>query len=197
MLLLIVPIAVGAFVATNLDNLALLAAFLVRYRHRTFIVAAAYLASVLILSLSGYGVSRAAEIVPVEYLAWLGLVPISLGIAGVVNLFRENSSADDTREIALGGSRAAFLATVTSQLGNGADTILTFGALFADSNPAADTLIAITIAAMAVIFLVGARYAVGHPALRKSIENHAHRITPFILIIVGAYILADTATDLV
>ncbi len=197
MLLLIVPIAVGAFVATNLDNLALLAAFLMRYRHRTFSVATAYMASVLILGLAGYGVSHAAEIVPVEYLAWLGLVPISLGIAGVVNLLRENSSADDTREVALGGGRAAFLATVTSQLGNGADTILTFGALFADSNPAADTLIAITIVAMAVIFLVGARYAVGHPALRKSIENHAHRITPFILIIVGAYILADTVSDVV
>jgi cadmium resistance protein CadD (predicted permease) len=44
MLLLIVPIAVGAFVATNLDNLALLAVFLVRYRHRTVIVGAYILA---------------------------------------------------------------------------------------------------------------------------------------------------------
>lgn len=197
MLLLIVPIAVGAFVATNLDNLALLAAFLVRYRHRTFSVATAYMASVLILGLAGYGVSHAAEIVPVEYLAWLGLVPISLGIAGVVNLLRENSSADDTREVALGGGGAAFLATVTSQLGNGADTILTFGALFADSSPAADTLIAITVATMAVIFLGGARYAIEHPTINKSIEGHAHQVTPFILIIVGTYILANTATDLV
>jgi len=48
---------------------------------------------------------------------------------------------------------------------------------------------------MAVLFLAGARYAVGHPAIEKSIEKHAQKITPFILIIVGAYIVADTATD--
>jgi len=194
---LIVPIAAGAFVATNLDNLALLAAFLVRFRHRTIIVSSAYLASVLILGLGGYGISYAAEFVAVEHIAWLGLVPISLGIAGVVKLFRENAPASFNESVSFESSRIAFLATITSQIGNGADTILTFGTLFADSNPAADILIAITIAAMACVFLVGARYAVGHPGLRKSIDKHAHQITPFILIIVGAYILADTATDLV
>jgi cadmium resistance protein CadD (predicted permease) len=194
-LLLIVPIAAGAFVATNLDNLALLAAFLVRFRHRTLAVAAAYITSALILALAGYGVGRAAEIAPVEYLGWLGLVPLCLGIAGVVNLYRDNTPLHNTDEGESGGSRIAFVATLTSQLGNGADTILTFGALFADSNPASDSLIAVTVLAMAVIFLAGTRYAVGHPALRKSIENCAPRITPFLLIIVGLYILVDTATD--
>jgi len=194
-LLLIVPVAVGAFVATNLDNLALLAALLARYRHHALIVGAAYFASVLMLGLGGYGIGHAAEIVPVDYLGWLGLIPIGLGSVGVINLFRENTPSHTTREQAFEGGGAAFLATLASQLGNGVDTILTFGALFADSNPASDTLIGITVAAMAVLFFAGARYAVGHPALEKSIEKHAQRITPFILIIVGAYIVADTATD--
>jgi cadmium resistance protein CadD (predicted permease) len=196
-LTLIVPVAAGAFVATNLDNLALLMAFLLRYRHRTLTVAAAYLASVSLLGLAGYGVGRAAELAPVEYLGWLGLVPISLGIAGVINLFRENSPSHAVGEDSRGGSRAAFLATLSAQLGNGADTIVTFGALFADSNPASDSLIVVTLTAMAIIFLVGALYAIGHRAIEKSIEKHAQRITPFILIIVGTYILADTATDLI
>ena len=194
-LILIVPVAVGAFVATNLDNLALLAALLARYRHRALIVGAAYFASVLTLGLSGYGIGRAAEFVPVNYLGWLGLIPIGLGLVGVINLFRENMPSHTTREQALGGGGAAFLATLASQLGNGVDTILTFGALFADSNRASDTLIGITVAAMTVLFFAGARYAVGHAALEKSIEKYAQRITPFILIIVGAYIVADTATD--
>jgi len=197
-LILIVPIAVGAFVATNLDNLALLAALLARYQHRALIVGAAYMISVLVLGLVGYGVGHTAEFAPIEYIAWLGMIPIGLGMAGVINLFRrKDESLDAVRDESSGGAWAAFLATLASQLGNGVDTILTFGALFADSNPASDALIGITVAAMAVLFLAGARYAVGHPALEKSIEKYAHRITPFILIIVGVYIMADTVTDVI
>jgi cadmium resistance protein CadD (predicted permease) len=195
-LILIVPVAAGAFVATNLDNFALLVTFLVRYRHRTLVVAAAYVASISLLGLVGYGIGRGADIAPVELLGWLGLIPIALGTAGVVRLFRDKTAAGTLREDSVGGSGTAFLATLTSQIGNGADTIATFGALFADSNPASDTLIIFTFAAMAIIFLASAHYAIRHPAVKNSVENHAHRITPFILIIVGAYILANTATDL-
>jgi len=195
-LILIVPVAVGAFIATNLDNLALLAALLARFQHRKLVVGAAYLTSVVILASAGYGVGHAVGVAPVEYIGWLGLIPIGLGTAGVISLLRrKNDSMGAVRGESAGSAWAAFLATVASQVGNGVDTILTFGALFADSNPASDTLIGITVASMAIVFLAGARYAVGHPAIEKSIENHAHKITPFILIIVGAYILADTVTD--
>ena len=195
-LILIVPVAAGAFVATNLDNFVLLVTFLVRYRNRTLIVAATYVASISLLVLVGYGIGRGADIVPVELLGWLGLIPIGLGTAGVIGLIRDKTADGAVREASVGGGETAFLATLTSQVGNGADTIVTFGALFADSNPASDTLIIFTLVAMTIIFLVSAHYAVRHPVLRQSIENHAHRITPFILIIVGAYILANTATDL-
>ena len=191
----IVPVAAGAFVATNLDNFALLVTFLVRYRQRTPIVAAGYFVSISLLCLVGYGIANAAAVAPVEYLGWLGLVPIGLGVAGVARLFSKNRPPGAARNESVGGSHAAFLATLTSQLGNGADTIVTFGALFADSNPASDTLILLTIAAVAIIFFVSAKYAVRHPLLKKWTENHAHQITPFILIIVGIYIIAATATD--
>ena len=194
-LVLIVPVAVGAFVATNLDNLALLAGLLARYQHRVLIVGTAYIISVLMLGLGGYGVAHAAEIAPVEYLGWLGLIPIGLGTVGVIDLFRKNTSSYTIRENTFGSGSAAFLATLASQLGNGVDTVLTLGALFADSNPVSDAIIGITVAAMAVLFLAAAHYAVGHPAIEKSIQKHAHRVTPFMLIIVGAYILVDTATD--
>jgi cadmium resistance protein CadD (predicted permease) len=194
-LVLIVPVAIGAFVATNLDNLALLAALLARYPSRRLVVGVAYIASVLMLGLGGYGIAHAADIAPVEYLGWLGLIPIGLGTVGVIDLFRKNTASYTIRENASGSAGAAFIATLASQLGNGVDTVLTFGALFADSNPKSDALVGITVAAMAVLFLAGARYAVGHPAIEKSIENQAHKITPFILIFVGAYILVDTATD--
>ena len=191
----IIPVAAAAFIATNLDNFALLVTFLVRYRHRTLIVAAAYFAGISVMGLVGYGIGYAAAIAPVEYLGWLGLVPLGLGVAGVVGLIREKTSSRATREDSVGGSRTAFFATLIGQLGNGADTIVTFGALFADSNPASDTLIIVTLAAMAIVFFVSAYYAIRHSALEKWIEDHAHQITPFILIVVGTYIVTNTATD--
>ena len=92
--------------------------------------------------------------------------------------------------------RTAFMATLFIQLANGADTVITFGALFTDSTRSADLLIILTLAAMAVIFALVANYAIRHPAFGDFIERYAYRVTPFILIAVGSYILLNTATDL-
>jgi cadmium resistance protein CadD (predicted permease) len=192
----IIAIAAGAFIATNLDNFALLVTFLVRYRHRTLIVACAYFASIFLLGLTGYVIAAAASIAPVEYLGWLGLIPMTIGTAGVVRLVRGRTSGRVTREESVGGGKTTFLATLFSQLGNGGDTVITFGALFADSNRLSDTLIIFALTTMAIIFFVSARYAIRHPIIKKRIESHAHQITPFIMIIVGAYIVANTATDM-
>ena len=88
------------------------------------------------------------------------------------------------------------MATLVSQLGNGADTIVILGVLFTDSMPSADILIIFTLAAMAVVFVLVGIYAVRHPALSEWIDHYAYRAMPFVLIIVGVYILANTASDL-
>ena len=50
--------------------------------------------------------------------------------------------------------------------------------------------------AYAVIFVLVGIYAVRHPALSKWIDRYAYRAMPFVLIIVGIYILANTVTDM-
>jgi cadmium resistance protein CadD (predicted permease) len=104
-LIQIIPVAAGAFIATNLDNFALLVTFLVRYRHRTLIVAGAYFASIFLLGLVGYAIGSAAATAPVEYLGWLGLMPMAIGTAGVVRLVRERTSSELTREAAMVATR--------------------------------------------------------------------------------------------
>lgn len=195
-LITIIPIAAGAYIATNLDNLVLLVLLLTRYGNHTASVIAGFFACMFILGTTGFWIGMAANIAPVEYLGLLGFVPISIGIIGVVKLLRGEAGPIEADEQSIGGMRTVFMATLISQLGNGADTIVTFGALFADSMPSADILIVLTLAAMAVIFVLVAIYTIRHPSLNDLIRRHGHRVTPFILIIVGAYILANTATDL-
>ena len=191
----IVPIAVGAYFATNMDNFILLAALLARYRRQTVNVVAAYFTCMLILGIVGFGVSEIANYVPIRNLGLLGIVPIYIGVVELVRIHRGRKKIAVATEISLESNHKVFLTTLISQLGNGADTILIFGILFADSTPAADALIMSTLAAMAIICVLVAMYAVRHPTISSVISRYAHRVLPFILIIVGAYVLANTATD--
>ena len=194
--LAIIPIAAGAYVATNLDNFTLLVALFARYRHKVLQVIAGYLTSMLILVTIAYWASTAASAIPVEYLGLLGIVPISVGAVGLVRLFRGHTSKSTTEQIKSTAGKSVIFTTLAVQLGNGADTLVTVSALFADSNLSADVLAIVTLAATALLFVFVAVYAVKHPTLTIWIERNADRITPFILIIVGTYILLNTATDI-
>ena len=195
-LIAIIPIAAGAYAATNMDNFILLVALLARYRNHTSYVVAAYLASMLIFGLVGLLIGKAANIAPVEYLGLLGIVPISIGAVELIQLRRGKEKVTLAKEISVDGSQKAFMTTLSSQLANGADTIVVFGVLFIDSLPSADILTILTLAAMGAVFVFVGIYAVRHPALCEWIDRYAHRVMPFVLIIVGVYIVANTATDL-
>jgi cadmium resistance protein CadD (predicted permease) len=191
----IVPIAIGAYVATNIDNLILLTVLLARYRTQTLSVVAGYFTCMLILGIVGFGVSEIANVVPIRYLGFLGIVPIYIGVVEFVRNYRAKKNAAAATETSYDDNPKAFATTLISQLGNGADTILVFGILFVDSTPAADILIIFTLAAMAFSFVFVAMVAVRHPAMSSVISQYAHRVLPFVLIIVGVYVLANTATD--
>ncbi len=195
-LIAIIPIAAGAFVATNLDNFILLVALLARYRNHTSNVIAGYFAGMLILGFVSLWIGKAANIVPVEYLGRLGFVPISIGTVELIQSLRGKAKVTTAKEKSIDGVQKVFITTLISQLGNGADTIVIFGILFIDSMPSADMLTILTLAAMAVIFVLVGTYAVRHPALSEWIDRYAYRAMPFVLIIVGVYIVAKTASDL-
>jgi len=195
-LIAIIPIAAGAYVATNLDNLILLVSLLARYRNHTSIVVAGYFACMLVLGLVGYSIGEAANILPVEYLGLLGFVPISIGAYELLQVHGGKAKITMANSKSVDGVQKVFLATLISQLSNGADTVVVFGVLFTDSNAPADILIILTLVAMAVIFVLVGIYAVHHPALSKWIDRYAYRAMPFVLISVGIYILANTVTDI-
>ena len=195
-LLLIVPIAAGAFVATNLDNLMILVSLLARFRSRKLHVITGYFSAALIICLLGFWIGAVADEAPVQYLGLLGIVPIAIGSAELFRLFRSKSAEIDTEDEASESGHSAFIATLFTQLSNGADTVVTFGALFADSVASTNLMIIMTLVAMTVIFMFIAIHTTTHPKLGNWIERYGPRITPFILIAVGVYIITNTATDL-
>lgn len=193
-MILIVPVAAGAYVATNLDNLILLISLHARYSSRRLQVSLGYGLGMLIVGVIALVVGKAAEIIPVQYIGLLGLVPLIVGLRALFVVLRQHPPGTDP-DPRTGDGRAVMVVTLVTQLSNGADTIVTFSILFADSGPATDLLISATFLAMLVLFAAAAVVALSHPWLAREARRIGHYVTPLLMIAIGAYVLTNTATD--
>lgn len=193
----IVAITAGAFIGTNLDNLILLVAFYSRYHKRSQTVTAGYVSGMLLIGIIFFLIGKSGDFIPVNYLGLLGIVPIIIGMTGLIQLFRP-ATVDSIAAPALAQQqKAVFFAVLMTQLGNGADTIITFSVLLADSTDKIDLIILPAFLAMVMLFTMLARYSLKHPRFSSFLDRFGRYITPVILILVGWYVLSDTATDLV
>jgi len=183
-----VVLGIVAYASTNIDNLLLLASLRggagsagpVRLG---FVCATA---GILLLSLSfmtlGY-------FIPASALGYLGVVPITLGVRQL--LFTGGPDAAVRPDAVSAASVGAIL------FSNSSDTLAAFGPLFVESEPVVALTLGATllVCATAVILLVERlQHAIGG---KPWLDTLAARGTPVIMILVGAYILMDTATDLV
>lgn len=192
----IVAIAAGAFIGTNLDNLILLVALHRRYADHSRMVTAGYFTGMILIGVICLVIGEVGELIPVAYLGLLGMIPILIGVNALIQLLRNKQSGDTTSLTTANNRHAVFIAVLMTQLSNSADSIITFSVLLADSADLADYLIAPTFLAMSGVFAWVGLYALKHRGLSDFLERFGSYLTPFILILVGVYILSNTATDL-
>jgi cadmium resistance protein CadD (predicted permease) len=193
----IIAVTATAFIGTNLDNLLLLVALHTHYRDHPAAVSAGYVAGMLLIGALCLLVGQLDALIPVTHLGLLGIIPLTAGVLALIRLFRkgapkganDNTSADNT-------ARSIFTVLLVTQLSHSTDTIITFSALLADSTELSDYRIAPVYLAMVACFAWLARYALTHQKLSASLERYGPYVTPFILILVGIYIISNTATDL-
>jgi cadmium resistance protein CadD (predicted permease) len=196
-ILTIVAVAASAFIGTNLDNLVLLMALYSRYDQKSGIVTAGYFAGMLLIGAVCLLIGEAGEFFPLAYLGMLGVIPIFIGVVALIKLFlgKNTNQAHDTS--VKHSHMAIFMAVLMTQLGNGADSIITFSVLYADSTDSSDYLIVTTFIGMICLFAWLAYYSLKHRRLSEILVKYGHFVTPFILILVGVYIILNTASDLV
>lgn len=196
-ILIIIAVASGAFIGTNLDNLLLLMAMYSRYEQNAVMVTAGYVAGMLLIGAISLLIGEAGELLPLAYLGFLGAIPISMGLFSLWKLFGKVEIEDVSSVIDAHSGMAVFVTLIATQLSNSADSIVTFSALFADSTDAADYLIAPTFLAMTLVFSGVAYYSLKHHRLGHLVNRYGKYVTPFILILVGWYIFSNTGSDLV
>ena len=182
-----------AFASTNVDDIFLLTLFYgdKRFRHREILAGQLLgIGTLIAISLAG---SLLGLLVAPPYMGLLGLIPIFLGVKGIIALWRNNADADDedlhTRK---GKSRLLSVAGVT--IANGGDNIGIYVPLFA-TFAWPDKVVMITMFfIMTFVWCFTARYFVKHPYVAKNVERYGHIVTPFVLVALGVYIFYENGT---
>ncbi len=181
--------------ATSVDNLiVLVSAFGARRESRTTVCLGFTVGVVIILVIS-LAFSLLGEVIPVRYLGYLGVVPIYLGIRG---LTRWASPQSESRDLPASNS-TDLLKGVTAvsllTLAGGTDTIAVIGPLLAESNVVGVWAVCsgYVIAVIGLAALLGC--ALSHPAITNPLRRYGWMIGPAVMIVIGSYILANTATD--
>jgi cadmium resistance protein CadD (predicted permease) len=195
-ILAIVTVTAGAFVGTNLDNMLLLVALYSRYQERPVVVSAGYFLGMLLIGSICLLIGEVGEVIPIASLGFLGVFPIMIGVIAFFRLFRNKATVDNHSTGTDNSPYAIIMTVLMTQLSNGADSIITFSVLLADSSDAADYLIASVFLGMTGIFAWVAYFALKHRRLSEFLRKYGNFLTPFILVLVGFYILSNTASDL-
>jgi len=194
-LLAVIAITAATFVATSFDNLVLLVGFLSDPEYRRESVAVGYVASATIVTGLAWGLSEVADEIPAQFLGFLGLIPIAIGLWELVRLMRRREAVDGSRP----GNVAAkgILSVGSVMMASSGDTFAVLLALLADTANAYTIPMLATVALSALALYGFAVWLRSHPLLERPLSRIARYVLPFLLIGIGLYILANSGTDVV
>jgi cadmium resistance protein CadD (predicted permease) len=183
--LVLVPVA---YAATNVDNLLIMASLSAGRASRGHVIAGFVVASCTVLLVASTAVFI-DRLLPPRALGYLGFVPIGVG---AYLLFFSGTEARDAT-----GRTATWPAISGLLLANSGDTIFVLGPLFAESGTNARLGLAIGFVLIAAVWLLLILGASRQVARSEVLSRLGYRIAPWMMIVVGLYVLADTATDAV
>lgn len=190
--LAIIGIGVAAFAATDIDDLFVLMLF---FSYPTYkapqVIIGQYLGIGVLVSVGIVG-SLIALVVPATIVGLMGLLPITIGIKKLIDLRKHEDNEMPKNLQSNRSSYLRFLTVAGVTIANGGDNIGIYVPLFASSSTLAEiiTLVAIFLAVTAV-WCALAYYLVNHRLIATRLRRVGHIVLPFVLIGLGAYILAD------
>lgn len=178
--------AAGAFAATNLDALMVLAILFLAHRAadvpKTWkIWAGQYLGLGAIVAVSVLAALGLAA-VPFQWVGLLGLVPVALGVRGLVRI----AQPDTVR----GPAATASLASVAAMaLANGGDNIAVYVPLFHGMDGQSGLLTVAVFAVLIAVWCTAASWLTMHPKVIEALGRWGHWAVPVLYIAIGATIV--------
>lgn len=190
--------ALVLFVATNIDHLALLALWFVHGQNQpgntARIFAGQYVGFGVILAVTIVLSAISGLVIPQEYLRFLGLIPLALGVKAATSEIRERrhcEESEDEAEAQLKGKKVSVGAVAVVTMANGGDEIAVYLPVFALSTWWQIALFCAVFLLLAEVLLALARFITGRMGLAEVLERFEAIIFPSVLILLGVLILAD------
>ncbi len=187
-------VGVAAYASTNLDNLLVLVALLAAPGMNRLSVTAGHAAGVAAVTAGVIALAAMPEFAEARHVGLLGVVPLAMGGYRLLALLRHRAAAAPVPGPRPGGN--GFGQAFSLHVAGSADTLAVFGPLLIDSSASARTaLVAVFLASAVVTALAGLAVA-GRRPVAAALSRGGAWTAPVIMILVGVYVLADTADDL-
>ena len=184
-----------SFIATNLDNLLMLVFLLGTERQRPAAVLLGYLTSAfLVITVAALGVAVGALLDP-AVIGYLGIAPIAMACYLLYQQYLVTDSEPDKPALAATGEGQIWLTSAVLMFSNSGDSIAVLLPLMAESGRAA-LLIIVSIYLLSSLLWCGLSVLIAsRPGLVGQIQQRGVKLVPWIMIVVGLYVLTDTGTD--
>jgi cadmium resistance transport/sequestration family protein len=184
--------AVGLFAATNIDDIVVLTVLFLastRGRPRPWqIVTGQYLGFITLVIISVIA-ALGLTIVPDEWVGFLGLIPLGIGIYTLIKGLRrgDDDDDDDDKITAVG-----LLGVAGITIANGADNISIYTPIFR-TNSVGDTITMIVVFLILVAVWCAAGRLIGtNKAITEKLEKVEHWLVPVVFIGLGLFILIES-----
>jgi len=187
----VLGLAAGAFAGTNLDNAAVTVAMVVTAPpDRARRIAAGQVLGFAALVLGAIGMALLLFEISTRVIGLLGLVPLALGLRGLIGLHHADNQARLARRAFGGGFLAATLVTI----GAGGDNLAVYIPLFrvARVGGTLATLLIFAVGeALLTVFVLGAGR---HPRVRGAVTAVGAVATPLLYCAIGILVLIEAGT---
>ncbi|PWI09806.1 cadmium transporter [Streptomyces sp. NWU339] len=182
--------AVGLFAVTNLDDLLLLSVLFAQgagHRGSTRrIVLGQYLgfAAILAASLSG-------TFLPAAVIAYLGLLPLALGLRAARQTWRNHRDGADETDGAGKKAGPSLLEVVLLTVANGGDNLGAYVPVFATAGLGAVSAYAVVFLVLLAVWCYAGRFLATRPAVAKAFGRWGDLLLPVVLIAIGLFLLIE------
>ena len=180
--------AAGVFAGTNVDDLIVLTVLFLAARASgrpaAWQVWAGQYAGIAALVLVSVLAALGLTLVPDRWVGLLGLVPIALGLRGLIAAGRR---ADESPVVA---GNAFAVAGVT--IANGADNIAVYTPLFRTIGLSGTVVSVVVFAVLVAVWCLVASWLGSHRRVIALVERWGHWLVPIVFVVIGTLIIAES-----
>ena len=180
-----------AFLSTNIDDIFLLVVFYLDRKFKEMEIVIGQLMGIMSLTAVSLALSFLGLLIDKIYIGLFGLVPVYLGLRALWNLRNRSYPTPPVLAEAVKMRSSNMLAVAAVTFANGGDNIAIYVPLFATLAWWEKLTMVIIFLLMTLLWCLAAKYLAKHPYLARAVNRYGHILTPFVLILLGIYILYE------